>query len=166
MGLAPSDLQTVQASAFNLEQRTEGFHTFSGYRHKTKVPLDIPVMHRMADTLKEHPPEPAGRVCPALPSSESSALDSFRTVVRHAGLPETLGWYDLRHSFATMIRSVYSEDYAAFGRLMGHKHGSPMMLPPEVRSGKSDRLVGKRYDHPSFARCAKVVARLDALLAG
>ncbi len=163
-GLSYSDMRVVGET----EYRDDGKRFWFGhYRKKTGVAIDVPFMGRISDLLREHVEEGSGAlVCDGL-STHSASLKSLQTVVRHSEIGrDRVTWYTLRHTFGSMVRKAYSEDFAVYGRLMGHAHGSPMCLPEKLRLSKEgqQKMIGLRYDHPDEARCLEVVDSVEALL--
>jgi integrase len=92
-------------------------------RRKTGTPIRVPIIPRLASSLRRHR-SINGPVCRLLPKSDHSLHAQLRRIYAKAGVP-SCGVHGLRHAWATMMLKA-GVPHVTIGRLLAHTPGSSM----------------------------------------
>jgi integrase len=115
-GIRRSDGLTLTAENFDLVQMTATFA-----QHKTGTHKVVPIGPELAAVVRRMV-ERAGPGQPLIQLHPSRLTDNFRAARTRAGLPASLTFHSLRHTFASWLAAL-GTDFKTLQALIGHSSG-------------------------------------------
>lgn len=120
-GIRRSDGLKITSENFDLEQMVATLP-----QHKQGTHKRIPIGHDLAELVKRIV-ERVGPEMPLVQLSVGRLTENFRTARINAGLPESLTFHSLRHTFASWLAAL-GTDFKTLQELIGHRSGEATQI--------------------------------------